>query len=363
MMFTSVHALSLSLAFLKTVQMTDVPRSPLTSPRPDIRATVSSWAPEGAPPPLPGQGLSDYLEKILGGVGKARNEPSTIIARVANDGSHNKTFQWKDGPSRLSITVVGDSCPSGVKPNSVVGNCLAEDKTTVGKDCTVKDIIGRLWTIRQAYPTSLRAREEAFAMLWNTWAAKVRRDWSNLLQSGWICPGGLAPDELSNLGSLRNYTYYSALLLGSVTTGSIVASLEYGIVKSSTKLSLGWVPWVNTAVGSAILVFAAVELSRMRGGEAFAGLAFLGWADANREISEEELERLIDSEENSSSSSRPGSIELTRCVPEEQVRMAASNLANMGSTSQDSRSSRTALGIQSRGDTVIQIERESGECG
>ncbi|KAL8774220.1 MAG: hypothetical protein Q9209_000971 [Squamulea sp. 1 TL-2023] len=347
----------------------------------DPRAVVEDWAPEGAPPPLPGQGLSDYLDKILGGEGEAKNEPDVRDKREYIDGDHNKTTQWEEGSSNFSITVVDGSCPSGVKPHYIVGNCLAEDNVTVDENCTVIDIIDRLWRIRKTHWTSLQAREKAYATLWNHWATKVEAEWSDILYNGWLCPGPLAHDELRRLLSLQKYKYYSALLFGSAATGAVVASLEYGIVKSSTGLSIGWVPWVNTAVGGAIIVFAATEFSRMRGGEVFSGLVLFGWGGHQAQIARRNRARLSSVVSSAAGGAGTligegggsqgggsqgggadqGTIELTCVAPEHMVE-AASDARNLGAASLAQEAGQTAFGLQSADEANSRLTSESGEC-
>jgi len=82
-----------------------------------------------------------------------------------------------------------------------------------------------------------------------------------------------------------------------VATGTVVATVQVGITQQYTNIDLGWVPIVNTAVGSAIVFAAATEFSRrtatvLNGGQAFAGLAFWSWARRQARNSRQNLNRI-----------------------------------------------------------------------
>ena len=257
-----------------------------------------SWAPPGAPPPKPGQTITDYLNNVMGGEGDATNEPNEPHDKIKrqDDGHeathqfvenpHNSSTKWIQGPAIFEIMVIDGHCPSGFKPHNIAGDVVDPAGNDV-KNATIGELISYLWDVRQANKNNIVAREKAYAAWVQKQADLLQTELDATLVNGWICPPPATQTELirdelrRKLLELNRIQYYLAVISASALSGAVIAGIQAGITHATSEVELGTEAWLNSAIGTALTIFLATEFSRWAprytGAEAWSPLVLWAW--------------------------------------------------------------------------------------
>ena len=256
-----------------------------------------SWGPQGAPPPKPGQSITDYLSNILDGEGEATNEPKQQKSKRQQveelgptpkffNNAHNSSIKWMEHGVTYEILTYDGHCHSGPKPHEIAGDVINLSGQNV--TATIGELIGYLWQIREQYNNNLTAREVAYAVLLKNQTVALSSELEATLRNGWVCEvpaGQVEPvrDELRRkLLELNRVQYYIASISGSLVAGAVIAGIQAGISHGTSDVELGTEAWVNSAIGTALTIFVATEFSRfaprITGAAAWSPLVLWAWS-------------------------------------------------------------------------------------